>query len=254
MNPYLRNLNRLEFIVTWACTGRCKHCSEGDHTATGPHIDDDIAAQMVRDVAGQYNIDSLLTFGGEPLLYPDVICRIHATAREAGIPKRQVITNGFFTRDQDKIRRTALALAENGVNDLSLSVDAFHQETIPLEPVLVFAKAIHALGLPRFKVHPAWLVGENADNPYNNKTRELLAQFNALGIPTSSGNVIHPGGNALKHLREYFDLTQTHVSKYTQDPNNLTSLCALPNGDVCGGNLYQNGILDILENYRPGGN
>ena len=28
MNPYLQNLNRIEFLLTFACTGRCKHCAE----------------------------------------------------------------------------------------------------------------------------------------------------------------------------------------------------------------------------------
>ena len=35
MNQYLKNLNKIEFIVTYACTGRCKHCSEGDHASCG---------------------------------------------------------------------------------------------------------------------------------------------------------------------------------------------------------------------------
>ena len=39
MNQYLKNLNKIEFVVTYACTGRCKHCSERDHTACGERID-----------------------------------------------------------------------------------------------------------------------------------------------------------------------------------------------------------------------
>ena len=31
MNKYLKNLNRIEFVVTMACTGKCKHCSQGEH-------------------------------------------------------------------------------------------------------------------------------------------------------------------------------------------------------------------------------
>ena len=47
MNKYLENLNRIEFVVTMACTGRCIHCSEGEHKSSGKHIDGDIAAQAV---------------------------------------------------------------------------------------------------------------------------------------------------------------------------------------------------------------
>lgn len=98
MNEYVKNLNRIEFVVTMACTGRCKHCSEGDHDSGTGHIDADAAANAVCDVCKNYKIESLMTFGGEPLLYPDVVCKIHRAAKEMGIPKRDLITNGFFQR------------------------------------------------------------------------------------------------------------------------------------------------------------
>ena len=68
MNQYVKHLNRIEFVVTYACTGSCKHCSEGEHSRSGVHIDADAAAGVVRDLAGQYGITSVMTFGGEPLL------------------------------------------------------------------------------------------------------------------------------------------------------------------------------------------
>ena len=251
MNPYLQSFSRIECLLTFACTGRCKHCSEGDHASAGAHLDGAAAAEMVRKVAGRYPITSLMTFGGEPLLHPEAICKIHAAAREAGIAQRQVITNGFFSRDETAIQRVADALAESGVNELLLSVDAFHQETIPLEPVLAFAKAIQAHSLPKFRVHPAWLVSTEADNPYNNRTREILAIFSGLGIAMSEGNIIHPSGNALKYLSEYFDLNIRYKSPYTEDPRDVKAICVVPNGDVLGGNIYKRDILDILESYSP---
>ena len=39
MNPYIKNLKKIEFIVTMACTGKCKHCSEGDHIGFTEHIE-----------------------------------------------------------------------------------------------------------------------------------------------------------------------------------------------------------------------
>lgn len=48
MNKYLKNLNKIEFVVTNACTGRCKHCSEGDHASCGEQIDSKIAYDVVK--------------------------------------------------------------------------------------------------------------------------------------------------------------------------------------------------------------
>lgn len=49
---------------------------------------------------------------------------------------------------------------------------AFHQETIPLEPVKFFAACVKEAGI-YIELSPAWLVSENDNNPYNVKTREI---------------------------------------------------------------------------------
>ena len=107
-----------------------------------------------------------MAFGGEPLLYVDATCAIMRAALEMNVPKRQIITNGYFSKNPDKIRAVADMLAESGVNDLLLSVDAFHQETIPLEPVVRFARELLSLSVP-VRTQPAWLVSSDDDNRYN---------------------------------------------------------------------------------------
>ncbi|MBQ7954768.1 MAG: radical SAM protein [Lachnospiraceae bacterium] len=250
MNPYIQNLNRIEFLITLACTGRCKHCSEGEHVNCGDYIDGDIATQVVYQVAEKYNIQSLMTFGGEPLLRPEAVCKIQRAALDCGIPKRQLITNGFFSKDAKRIEAVAKELAKSGVNAIALSVDAFHQETIPLEPVKIFAKAVQAEGIS-LCTHPAWLVSKEAENPYNQRTREILEEFDLMGITPSEGNVIFPGGNALKYLKEYFDLSQKQVSPYEENPEDVRAICIEPDGKVLGGNIYRTGIMDILAGYAP---
>ena len=144
MNPYL-NINRIEFIVTDCCTGRCRHCSVGErvaHPRRERHVPVEAATAAIRFLTSRYDVQSVMTFGGEPLLYPEVTCAIHQTAAECGVSKRQIITNGYFSREDSRIRAVAQGLADEGVNDVLLSVDAFHQETIPAEPVHTFAKAL----------------------------------------------------------------------------------------------------------------
>lgn len=189
LNQYTKNLNRIEFVITMACTGRCKHCSEGEHVSDGEHINGDVAAKAIHDICNFYDIKSIMTFGGEPLLFPEDVCKIHAAAREAGIQKRDLITNGFFSKDKGRIKEAAHMLAENGIGTVSLSVDAFHQETIPMEPVVFFAECIKKEGIC-IRVHPAWLVSEADDNPYNVRTKEILRVFGQMDIKASAGNII----------------------------------------------------------------
>lgn len=248
-NRYLKNLNKIEFVVTYACTGRCKHCSEGDHTPSGERIDPVVAADAVRKISAEYGIKTVMAFGGEPLLYTDAVYTIMSAAKELNIPKRQVITNGCFSKNSDKIREVAEHLALCGVNDLCLSVDAFHQETIPLSLVKAFAREVKKYGVP-IRLQPAWLVSEYDDNQYNVKTREILASFADLDIPVGDGNVIFPEGNALKYLGEYF-ADERPENPYTEDPCNVKCISFEPNGDVLGGNVYESDIMEIIKAYAP---
>ena len=249
MNPYFKNLNKIEFVVTYACTGRCKHCSEGDHTACGEKIDPQVAADAVRKIAEDYDIKTVMTFGGEPLLYTDAVYAIMTAAKELNIPKRQVITNGYFSKNAQKIRVVAGRLAACGVNDLLLSVDAFHQETIPLDVVKVFATEAKKCGIP-IRLSPAWLVNVTDDNPYNRKTREVLDSFADLEIDVGEGNVIFPEGNARKFLAEYFT-DELPENPYVEDPRDVRCVSFEPNGAVLGSNVYRRDIMEIIKDYAP---
>ena len=249
MNAYLRNINKIEFVVTDACTGRCKHCSQGAHSSCGERIDPQIAADAVRKIAAEYHVKTVMTFGGEPLLYPDAVYAIMEAAKELNIPKRQVITSGYFSKNDEGIREVAEQLAICGVNDLRLSVDAFHQEFIPIETVKQFASCLVEAGVP-LQLQPAWLVSREDDNPYNRKTREILAEFAPLSVPIHEGNVIFPEGNALTFLSEYFE-GESPANPYREDPFNVTCVSISADGEVLGGNLYQQDIMEILETYTP---
>lgn len=250
MNDYVKNLKRIEFVITYACTGRCKHCSEGNRLGGSEHIDAEAAAKVVQTVADKFAIDSVMTFGGEPLLYPDAVFAIHSAAKEKNIPKRQLITNGYFSKDKAKIKEVAKGLADCGITDILLSADAFHQEIIPLEYVKEFAIQLKQLGVP-LRVHPAWLVSKKDDNPYNLRTRRILAEFEALGIPEADGNIIFPSGNALKYLSEYFDMSKTYTSPYAENPTDIRAISIRPDGSVLSGNIYETEVTELLENYIP---
>ena len=249
MNKYLNNLEKIEFVVTYACTGRCKHCSEGDHASCGKHIDAHIAAEAVRKIASAYDIKTVMTFGGEPLLFPETVYAVMSAASELNISKRQVITNGYFSKDAARIREVALRLAEVGVNDLLLSADAFHQEYIPIEPVKLFATEAKNAGVP-IRIQPAWLVSKDDDNPYNIRTKEIIAKFSSLGIAENEGNVIFPEGNALKYFAEYFKDSALE-NPYVEDPADVRCISFDPDGSALGGNLYEKDVMEIIEEYIP---
>lgn len=250
INRHLENLNRVEFIITRACTGRCKHCSEGGNSGNGAFIDAEASCRALADIAREYNITSVMTFGGEPLLHHDCVCKIHTEAKRLGIEKRQIITNGFFSRDVAKIKSVAEEVAECGANDILLSADAFHQETIPIDAVLLFAKTLLQCGAPP-RLNPAWLVGRGDKNPYNLKTLEILEEFKALGIAEGAGNIIFPQGNAIKYLSDYFENRKEFINPYEENPEDLKSISIEPDGKLFGKNINKENVLEILRGYIP---
>jgi len=258
-------LNRIEFIVTWQCGGRCKHCQIGDEInkrGSHRHVIADAAVRAVERLSSICGITSVMTFGGEPLYYPEVTCAIHKAATKCNIETRQIITNGYFTNNTEKSRAVAENLALSGVNSLLLSVDSFHQEHIPIEPVHRFARDVANAKIPNARLYPAWLVNENHKNPYNDRTKEILKSFSDLTLPIGKGNHVSLGGYATKYLREYFETPALNLSEncasmpYSDSLTEVTSISIVPNGNVmvCGfviGNIYEEDIIDVISRYDP---
>ena len=249
MNKYTKNINRIEFVITNSCTGKCKHCSQGEHVSN-EHIDTKLAVQAVHDICNDYKIDSLMTFGGEPLLYPETVFEIHSAAKECGIKYKELITNGYFSKKIDRIQQVAEMLAKSGTNIIKLSVDSFHQESIPLEIVMEFAKEILKTGVS-IQTHPAWLISPNDNNRFNKKTKKILSEFNKIGIDQSDGNIIFASGNALKYFGEYFIDNKKIHNPYLEDKKDIKTISFSANGNVLNGNIYKNKITDIINSYEP---
>lgn len=100
MNEYLKNLKRIEFTITMACTGKCIHCSEGDHEGCFGHIDADVAGEAVKKICALYGIQSLMTFGGEPLLYSETVCTIKKRRMNWESPKDSSSQTDTFPKDR----------------------------------------------------------------------------------------------------------------------------------------------------------
>ncbi len=259
------NVKRIEFVLTYNCSGKCKHCSVADQLnsdTTNHHVRIKEATETIQWLAKHYEVSSVMTFGGEPLLYPEVTCAIHSTARDCGIEARQIITNGYFSKDISRIQEVANLISHSGVNNLILSVDAFHQETIPAEYVYAFAKALKQTQLTNFRLQPAWVVCKDHENTYNTQTQHILSSFADLDISISKGNNITLSGNAAKYLTEYYESPKLDLSKacgtapYTQPLTDITCLSIVPNGDVmvCSfviGNIYEESIETIVSRYNP---
>ncbi len=264
MSRYV-DVQRIEFAVTYRCNSHCRHCHVGlpKRTARPAAIGAELAADVVRQVARAYAPTSVMTFGGEPLLYPVVVCAIHSAAREAGIAERQAITNAGWPRAKEGFRAVAFQLAASGVNDVHISVDVFHQECIPLGIVERNVRALVEAGIERLVWNPCWVVSAEHDNPWNERTRTILAALAHLPVEPSGGNVLQPMGQAPRSLGEYlpprvpFPAGNCGDMPYTGRPDEVETIFIEPDGaiSVCEelviGYAQGGDIVALLEAYDP---
>jgi len=263
MNRYL-SVKRLEFLVTHLCNSNCVHCYATKYKeGYSKHIDKSLAVDIVKKVAAKYDVGSMMTFGGEPLLFPEIVYSIHKEATNSGIPLRQVITNGYWSNDLQKIRPIAKNLAECGVNDVHVSVDAFHQEHIPINLVRKVLESCIAVEIEDVVLNPCWVISQDVDNRYNRKTKSILKELDDLSIRVSRGGVLEPEGLALLNLKEFLPQKEKMPSgecgdvPHTEPLTSITSISVEPDGKiaVCNdfhiGNAHTKDILDILKDYDP---
>ena len=71
-----------------------------------------------------------------------------------------------------------------------------------------------------------------------------------MGIDANEGNVIFPEGNALKYLKEYFNGAKPQ-NPYVEDSRDIRCLSFSPDGSVLDGNVYENDITKIMQDYEP---
>ena len=57
-------------------------------------------------------------------------------------------------------------------------------------------------------------------------------------------------GNALRNLSEFF-ADELPQNPYIDDPCNVKCISFEPNGEVLGGNVYRNDIMEIISDYAP---
>jgi len=221
-----------------------------------------LATQVVKEIAKEYSPMSIMTFGGEPLLYPEVVCAIHEAAKSLNIGTREIITNAGYPRSKVRFQMMTNRLAETGVTHATVSVDSFHQEYIPISIVKHNAQALLDAGIS-VEWNPCWLISKTHKNQWNEKTKTILKDLAHIHIREGSGNIVQPKGNALIWLSDLMPLKTIDPKgtcediPYTNSLDKVTSISVEPDGEVlvCNrisiGNARENSILYILNNYDP---
>lgn len=257
MNKYV-DLKRVEFFITDVCSSRCVHCSNKREVISNKVLDFDTAKSILDRVTTEYTLDSVMIFGGEPLIYPEETTDILKYARDIGIPTRQLITNGYWSSNRERIDEILEMLKDAEVNDILISVDHFHQEFLNFSIIEYVISSISEMGFPKVELHPCWYQSADANNLYDNSTRAYLHKLEKYNIPVSSGNKLFPAGRAIESFPDLF-IPLTSIKEidcgllpYTERPDKIESIGISPEGLVSSLCFGEDRYLDdFLQNYDP---
>lgn len=171
------NITSVDYLLTYRCNARCKHCSYQAGPQRQRFITREQARAWLVELQKIQPLKGVTIHGGEPFLYFDEMLSILEKARELGIQQRWVITNGYWAKDQASAKEKLQDLKEAGLNAITFSVDAFHQEHVSFDTVRKGIECAVQCDLDTVSVDSYFLYAENRDNSYNLKTKEYLSNL-----------------------------------------------------------------------------
>lgn len=253
------NLQRLEFTFTTKCNSQCIHCQADASPLRNDVMDVKHAHNYLEEATAVSNIESFMVFGGEPMLYPREVIVVFKRAYQLGIPRIEMITNGVWGKDRETAEELAAKLKEAGLNKVNISVDAFHVRYIPLEYPKNSALALLKAGIEDVKWNVAVVESTDAENEYDEKTKELLKELEPIGLEANIVKIM-PMGRAVQNLSEFFPHTPLEgpcegepiIGNPLTDPE---SICVEPSGavNVCWnlviGNARETPLSQIISEY-----
>jgi organic radical activating enzyme len=144
---------QLGLIITQRCTIACRHClfsaESGNSDAQDMSLADiyqyiDQTAKIARRTNDHFAVGFT---GGEPFLRSQDLLASIAHAKKMAAQQITTVTNGFWGSDQARAAQMVAALKEAGLSNLALSIDDFHQASIPLDALLKIITACKASDL-----------------------------------------------------------------------------------------------------------
>ena len=196
------NLKRLEFTLTTKCNSRCIHCQANVSASKKDVMNVKDAYNYLNEAISVSRLESFMVFGGEPMLYPNLAIAIFEKANQLRIPRIDMITNGFWGKDKNHAEKLAVKLKNAGLNVMSISIDAFHQQHIPLGHPRNAALASVNARIENISWNVTVVEDIDAENEYDKRTKQVLKELEPVGIEVHIHKII-PVGRAARNLRKY---------------------------------------------------
>jgi hypothetical protein len=239
-------LTGIHFLLTYSCTFECDHC----FLYCSPRAEGTFTLAQVREILDQAqdlgSIEWIYFEGGEPFLYYALMLESIRLARQKNF-KVGIVTNAYWATSIEDAELWLRPLCEHGIDELSVSDDAFHQGDDSPNTARMAFEAASSLGLPAGSICIEKPVALPASEGQGRK-----------GEPVVGGDVLFKGRAAEKLVeglprRASSEFTEcpheelVHPGRVHVDSYGNVQLCQ----GICIGNLWEMTLKEIVENYRP---
>ena len=224
-------LTGLHLLLTYRCTLACDHC----FVFSGPAARGTFTRARLRTALEQAvsvgTVEWIYFEGGEPFLYYPLLIEGLETARGLGF-RTGVVTNAWWAETEDDAALWLEPLARLGVEDLSVSDDAFHHGAVADTPARRARAAAERLGIPA-----SGICIQHPDEGEGVRFRGRAADTLTAGRPT------HPTDSFTACPDE--DLA--HPERVHLDAWGNVHLCQ----GVLLGNAWETPLAELLAAYEP---
>jgi hypothetical protein len=210
-------------------------------------------------------LEGILLFGGEPFLCYDLL-RESVPLAASLAQQLYVFTNGYWATDEDIARRRLAGLQAAGLDYILFSVDAFHQDRIPLERIAIGIDAAQELGYSTVEIDNRYLGAPELDNAFNRRTRANmtrlaeLCNLSEVTVHQGPARMVGRAVDELSHLAAsqspaldacplpgYLGGDLRAVTGVEIHPGGWVNLCA----GLALGNTHERPLDRILADYDP---
>lgn len=242
------NLKGIHFLLSYQCTAECDHCFVwGSPFLKGTFSLKDLEL-ILKQARKLKTVESVCFEGGEPFLHYPVMIGSLKKAKRMGF-KLVVVTNCYWATSFDNALQWILPIAQIGVDELDVSADLYHGESLASPEVVNAIKV-----LKRFKI--PFNIFCTEEDPKAVKRR-------IAGTSFSCGKVVHKGraaveltrkakGKKSKSLswREFTECKEEDIenpSRVHIDPLGYVHVCQ----GISIGNFRKKPLSRIIKSYDP---
>ncbi len=254
-------VKNVDFLLTFKCPAQCQHCSYKAGPNRVGYIKPKEISRYLKELIKMHPLQSVWVHGGEPFLYFNYLKYIIKETKKLGIPRRGVITNSFWAKNEVIAKAKLEKLKNKGLKAITFSSDFFHQEFIPIEYVRNALKAAVALGLENIIVDSYFVDDVTTYNYFNQITKknlELLEDIEELEFHRYPMGVEGRGADLTEYLNLKAELPSGNcpmpfwIDGDLKNPETIEIDCegniTLCPG-ICIGNTNIQSLTKIIQNY-----